>query len=190
MTFVLRALARLAAFLVLLALAVLSLMVALVVLLPALAEAFGLLALREVTGAYLAALDAPGTVAVASLLAGLCAVLVALLLLIGALAPARDRLVVSDDGQAGRLAARRRALAHVAEALVAGVAGVTAVKAKVRPSRRGRGGRLAVATDHTRSESPDDVRREAEAALAPLAEGFSLKTRVRPRIADAGARVE
>lgn len=190
MVLVLRALARLAAFLVCLALAALSLLIALVTVLPALAEAFGLVALRGATADYLAALAAPGTAAVVSLLAGLCAVLVALLLLVGALAPAREWLVVSDDGQGGRLAARRRALAHLAEALVAGVAGVTEVRAKVRPSRRGRGGRLDVATTHTRAESPDEVRSEAEAALAPLAQGFSLKTRVRPRIADPGGRVE
>ena len=190
MVLVLRAIARLAAFLVLLALALLALVVALVALLPSLAEAFGLIALREAAGAYLAALEAPGEVALMSLLSGLAAVLAALLLLVGALSRAREPLVVSDEGRDGRLAARRRPLSQMAEALVGGDTGVTAANARVRPARKGRGGRLDVSASHSRTESAGDIERDAAAALAPLAEGFGLRTRVRPRVADSGHRVE
>lgn len=190
MVLLLRAIARLVAFLVLLALAALGLIVALVTLLPALGDAFELTALRETAGEYLGQLEAGGPVALVSLLAGLLAVLAGLLLLVGALAPAREPLVVADEGRDGRLAARRRPLGQMAEALVAGVRGVTATKARVRPARKGRGGRLNVSASHTRSESGADIQRETVAALAPLADGFGLRTRVRPRAADSGSRVE
>jgi len=78
----------------------------------------------------------------------------------------------------------------MAESLVSGVAGVTGAKARVRPARKGRGGRLDVSASHTRNESAEEIERDAAAALAPLAEGFGLRTRVRPRVADAGQRVE
>ena len=190
MVLALRAIARLAAFLVLVALALLALAVALVSLLPSLAEAFGLVALRESVGSYLTALEAPGEIALASLLSGLAAVLAGLLLLVGALARAREPLVVSDEGRDGRLAARRRPLSQMAEALVAEVTGVTAVRARVRPARKGLGGRLDVSASHSRQESPGEIEREAAAALAPLAEGFGLRTRVRPRVAESGQRVD
>jgi len=190
MVLILRAIARLAAFLVLLALALLGLVVALVALVPSLGEAFGLIGLREATGAYLTELEAPGELALVSLLSGLAAVLAGLLLLVGALAPGREPLVVADEGSGGRLAARRRALSQMAESLVSGVAGVTGAKARVRPARKGRGGRLDVSASHTRNESTEEIERDAAAALAPLAEGFGLRTRVRPRVADAGQRVE
>lgn len=190
MVLALRAIGRLAAFLVLLALALLGLVVALVALLPALAGAFGLTELRDTVGAYLAQLEAPGEIALVSLLSGLAAVLAGLLLLVGALAPGREPLVVADEGRDGRLAARRRPVGQMAESLVAGVRGVTATKARVRPARKGRGGRLDVSASHTRDESAEEIRRDGEAALAPLADGFGLSARVRPRVADAGKRVE
>ena len=190
MILILRAIARLVAFLLLLALALLGLVVALVALLPSLGEGFGLVALRETTGSYLSELEAPGEIALVSLLSGLAAVLAGLLLLVGALAPGREPLVVAEEGGDGRLAARRRALAQMAESLVGGVSGVTGAKARVRPARKGRGGRLDVSASHTRNESAEEVERDATTALAPLADGFGLRTRVRLRVADAGQRVE
>ena len=63
MVVLLRALARLAAFLVLLALAALGLVIALVSLLPSLGPAMGLTDARDAAGSYLAQLESPGPIA-------------------------------------------------------------------------------------------------------------------------------
>lgn len=198
MVLLLRTLARLVTLLLLAALALAGLALALfsigggqsAVSLPELARYVQLPELREEVGAYLAQLEDDGSVAAYSALAGAAAVLAGVLLLVGALAPRRERLVVLEEGENGRLAARRRTLSHVAEALAEQARGVTEARARVRPSRWNGGRRLTVQATRPRSSSPQLAEEKAAHELAPLAEEFGLKPRVRSKLGTGKARVE
>ena len=190
MVVLLRALARLATFLLLLALAAVALIVAVVSILPSLGPAMGLTDARDAAGAYLAQLESPGPIAVKSALYALLAALTALLLLIGALARPRQSLVILEESSDGVLAARKRALAQMAAALTERVRGVTATRVKVRTDRKGRHGRLEVQASHPRATDPGEVEHGTTSALAPLSDGLGLSTRVRPRVGGSGQRAE
>ena len=144
--------------------------------LPGLARLVHLGELRIQVGKLLDDLAGPGPVAGITVLCGLGAIAVGLLLLVGMLWPRRERLVVLEATAQGTLAARRRVLGRVAGALAEQARGVTATKVKVRPGRW-RAGRLS-------------VRQRTELALAALTEAFGLRARVQPRLARRGRRVE
>jgi uncharacterized protein DUF6286 len=158
--------------------------------LPGLAEHIGLVEVEETVGDYLDQLEADGPLAKASALAGAGAVLAGLLLLLGVLAPRRERLVVFDDGEAGRLAARRRTLARVAEALAEQARGVTEAKARVRPRGRLRKGRLRVRVSHPRKYRDSEVEERVLSAVSPLVDSSGLKPRVEARVGKGRAEVE
>jgi hypothetical protein len=186
----LRALAHLVSFVVLAALAATGLVVAAFCLeggrdglsLPALARHAHLPQVRHDVGRFLHVLEAGGPVAKLSALAGAAAVALGVLLLIGTLRRRGDRLAVLEEGDEGTLAARRRALAAVASALVEQIRGISQTRARVRPRRRGRGGRVVVRIDRPRGAASEDAARErAESALSPLADAFALRPRIRVR---------
>jgi Family of unknown function (DUF6286) len=158
--------------------------------LPGLAEHIRLVEVEETVGDYLDQLEADGPLAKASALAGAGAVLAGLLLLLGVLAPRRERLVVFDDGEAGRLAARRRTLARVAEALAEQARGVTEAKARVRPRGRLRKGRLRVRVSHPRKYRDSEVEERVLSAVSPLVDSSGLKPRVEARVGKGRAKVE
>ncbi len=194
----LRAVARLVTFALLVVLAVCGLAIAVFAIgwsrtgdfnLPGLARLVHLDYLREQVGELLHDLAAPGAVAGITLLCGLGALAVGLWLLVGALWPRRERLVVLDKSEEGTLAARRRVLGRVASALAEQTRGVTATKVRVRPGRR-RGGRVAVRADYSRTQEPRQVRQRTQLELAPLTDTFGLRTRVQPRLGRRGRRVE
>lgn len=194
----LRALARLVTFLLLLALSITGLAVAIFSIrgddrplsLPALADNVRLPQLRDTVGDFFAQLEAPGNVALLSLLAGAAAVLLGVLLLVGALSSRKERLVVLERNEAGTLAARRRPLGQVAAALAEQARGVVTTSVKVRTRRRGRGGRVEVTALHPRDASPDEVRSAAGESLASLTGPFGLRSRIRPQLGERGARVQ
>ena len=93
--------------------------------------------LRGTTAHWLAQLEAHGSVAVIAGLCGLGAILLGLVLLVGIFVPRRERLVTLASGEGGTLAARRRALAHVATALVEPLTAITSTRVRVRPRRTG-----------------------------------------------------
>jgi hypothetical protein len=198
MVLILRAIDRLIALLLLLALALLGLATAIFSIqgdaralsLPTLARHFHLPQLRELVDDFLSHLEAGGPVAWVSVGGGVAAIALGVLLLIGALAPRRERLVVLEQNGEVRLAARRRALAQIAGALVEQVRGVTDERTRVRPRRVGRGGRLKVAAYHSRTFSSPEIEQRTSAAVAPLADAFSLRLRVRARRGKGKARVE
>lgn len=198
MILLLRTLTRLITFLLLLALAVFGGAVAVFSIgggsgtfsLPGLAELIGLPVLRDDAGMLLRAVEAGGPIALVTALAALGAIVVGLLLLIGAFAPRRERLVVLEQDDSGTLAARRRPLARAAAALAEGTRGVTATRVRVRPRRRGRGGKLRVRASHPRTADPDQVRTAATSALEPLTGAFGLKATVEPKLGEAGQRVQ
>jgi hypothetical protein len=197
MILLLRALARLVAFVLLAGLAACGAAVAIFSVgpsrtgdfsLPGLARLADLGGLRRRVGELLSDLAGPGPVAAIAVLCGLGALALGLLLLLGALWPPRERLVILERGEQGTLAARRRALGRAAGALAEQAQGVTASKVRVRPGRR-RGGRLAVRATHSRAQAPEDVRRGAILALAPLTGAFGLHARVQARLGQHRGRV-
>ncbi|HEV2820008.1 MAG TPA: hypothetical protein VGW11_05825, partial [Solirubrobacteraceae bacterium] len=156
MILTLRALARVVTVLLPATLAVVGLVVAIASVgsgedfsLPWLAELIGLPSLEQAVGDWLRSLETDGPVAVVAALCGVGAVLLGLALLAGVLVPRRERLVTLHSGDEGDIAAKRRALAHVGEALVQGAGGVTRAHVRARPRRRS-GGRLHVTAHRTR----------------------------------------
>jgi hypothetical protein len=194
----LRAIARLVTFVLLIILAACGLAIAVFSIgesrnrdfsLPGLARLVHLGGLRDQIGELLHDLAGPGPVAAITALCGIGAVALGLLLLVGALWPRRERLVILQRSEEGTLAARRRVLARVAAALAEQTRGVTAIKVKVTAGRR-HGGRVSVRADHSRTQQPQDVRQRSQLALAPLTESFGLRTRITPRLGQRGRRVE
>lgn len=193
---ILRALARLVTFLLLVALAVAGLAVAVFSIggsgdlsLPGLAGILGLPGAETAVGNRLETLEAAGPLELASGLAGLAAMLLGGLLLVGALTRAREHLLLLREGRDGKLQARRRAFSQVASTLVEQDRGVSRAKVKVRPGRRGRGGRMSVKAVHPVTADPAEIERAAASALTPLTEAFGLRARVKSEV-DTGQRVQ
>ncbi len=196
---VLRPLVRLIGFLWLLALALAGLGVALYCVdgLISLRSArpdrlVGLASVHRRVGRLLDQLAAPGSLAGLSLLCGIAAIIVGVLLLIGILRRPRERLVLLDpDESSGVLAARRSALRDMIRALTRQTRGVTNVKRpKLRPARRGTGGRFTVKIAHARSTDARELQRSTGEALRPISEPFALKARVRVRLGERAERVQ
>lgn|GEM_PF-1338774 len=193
----LRALTRLTAFVLLLALAALGLATAVFSIqgdsrtlsLPKLAGHLRLPRLDGIVGDYLASLERSGPTAWVSVGAGAAAVAIGLALLVGVLAPRRERLLVlEDEADGSRLAARRRPLRQIAGTLVEQERGVTVAKTRLRPSRWGSGGRLRLTAFHPRNRKPEEIAASASLAVEPLAKAFRLRTRVRARLGERGRR--
>lgn len=196
MLLVLRALARLVTFLLLVVLAAAGLCVAVFSLqggddplsLANLAELLRLPGLRDDVGDYLSQLEADGPLATVSALAGAAAVLVSVLLLVGALALRRERMLVLDEGDEGRIVARPKAFEQLA-AVAAEESGATRARAKLHVRRGGHAGRLDLSLAQPRTERPPDVEQRASTALAPLVTPFRVEPRIRAIVAAKGARV-
>ena len=156
---------------------------------PGLAELIGLPDLGVTLDRFLAGLESSSAIQAVPAVAGLGAILLGVLLIAGALTPARERLLSLDHSEEGALAARRRPLAHLASALAERTEGVTAAKVRVRPGRR-RGGRVTVVADRTRLASSPDVCAGVRTALDPLTGPFGLKPRIRTRDPQRGRRVQ
>ena len=198
MILLLRGIARLVAFLLLVVLAVCALAVAVASIggeggggfgIPGLAELVRLPQLQDLVRGLFEQVEGSGGAQAIPALAGLGAVLLGLLLLVGALWPRRERLVSLESGPEGTLAARRRALGQVAAALAEQSRGVTAAKVRVRPRRGRRGGRLELRAVHPRSSEAKEVERQATGLFEPLTGPFSFRAKVRPRLGGPGARV-
>lgn len=145
--------------------------------------------LRDTVGDWLGRLEADGGVALLGVVAGVGAVALGLLLLAGLLVPRRERLVTLESDGESTITARRRALAAVARALAEQARGVTRAKARVRPRRR-RGAKLRVRVDRTRPTPAKEVRDAVRAQLEPVTGSLPLVTRVRTRLGTGSARVE
>lgn len=190
MILLLRGLARLVTFLLLLALAAAGLAVLVGVFdLSWATSTLGLPRLRDTVGSWFDALAADGPVAVFSALGAAAAILLGVLLLVGLLVPPRERLVELESTDAGALTARRRPLSQLATALTDRVRGVTESQVKVRPNRRS-GGRVEVRADLPRTAEADPVRDAITERLTVLTEPFKLASRVRTRRGDRGSRVQ
>ncbi|MDP9400464.1 MAG: DUF6286 domain-containing protein [Actinomycetota bacterium] len=192
-----RLLVRVLSFLLLLALALLGLTIAIFSIqggtgtlsLAGLADLVGLSAVGDEVGGFLRRLES-GEQGLLTMLAGLGAILLGLLLLLGIFTPARERLLsLPGRGGDGRVGARRRPLAQAATTLVEQARGVSGAHVRVRPGRSS-GGRLTVRAEHTLRADPDEVRQAVEERVRPLAEPFGLRTKVQTRLGGAGSRVQ
>jgi len=185
----LRVLVRLVSFLLLVVLSLLGLAVAVTAIDPGgIAGLVRLPALRDTVGAWFDELAGDGPFAKWTLVGGVAAVLLGLLLLVGALVPRRERLVTLSSNRHGSIAARRRAVAAVAQTLAEQVGGVTEAKVKVRPRRRG-GGKLRVRAARPRPASAREVERGVKSQLEPLTGPFRLRASIQSRVGGRGSRV-
>lgn len=142
---------------------------------------------RTETGRFLDQLQAPGHVAILSLLCGVAAVIAGLALLRGLLAPPRERIAVLEHDPSGNLGARRRALAQMLGAIAGYPAEIREVdRVKVRLKRRGSGGRVTLDAIRELDSDESSAKRSLGQALDPVAEPFGLRARVRTRLPGAG----
>lgn len=189
MVFILRALAALIGLLLLVVLAAAGLAAAIFSLqaadgtlsLSQLASLLSLQDVRDSVGGWLTGLEASGPVAVVAALSGAGAVLLGLGLLIGALIPRRERLLIIERPPRGVLSAKRRAAASALQDLAQQPRVVLAAKVRVRPRRRTIGGRARVTLVHAQTPEPGRVLAAARGASEPLAEQLSLRLRLRRR---------
>lgn len=149
--------------------------------LPSLVSDVHLASLRDSVGHWLARLQAHGSTATVAALSGAGAILLGVVLLVGALVPRRERLVVLQDGPDGVIAARRRALSQGALILAESPRPILAAKVRARPRRGQPGGTLRVRVWPVEESPGDEAARSAIAALAPLTEPLMLRARVRAR---------
>lgn len=154
---------------------------------PGLAESLGLATLRDEVGGLLTRVETPGPVAILTLIAAVAVIGLGVGLIYGALSRSRPGVVVVSADQRGRVAARRRALERIAAALVDRVEGVSSERVRVRPARRGPGGRLTVNTSRAQTLSAEAADSSTEAALAPLAAETQLEVTVRSQTSERAA---
>lgn len=188
----LKALAGLLAFLLLLALALAGLAAAIFSIagegatlsLGQLAEWLRLPGLRDGVGAWLGRLEDDDVPDAWSLLGGLAAVLTGLLLLAAVFGRRRPRAVALEP--TGHLKARRRALADVASDLARRAPGVSAARARVRGRRQAV---VAVDAAHTPQVTSEEAREAVDRTMSDLAAPGTLRPRVRTRLGDGGERL-
>jgi hypothetical protein len=181
--FALRILARLVGFAMLLVIAVGGIVVAVFCLrggdatlsFTHLASLLSLDDFRDTVGTWLASLEADGPVAALAALCGLGAVLLGIGLLVGALVPRRERLLIISRGARGDITARRRAVASALGNLAERPREVLGAKARVRPNRTRPGGRARIKMTRAAGTDERPAAEEARAELAGLGEGMSLK---------------
>ena len=186
MILLLRALVRLLGFVLLVALALVGLGVALAALLG---DKLGVQLEGSSVSRWLESLEGDGTQVLEAVIGG-GMVLLGLLLLIGALAPRRERRAVLEQGEHGTLDARRRPLAQMFTALAERTRGVTHAKAKLRLGRRAHHGRLVLRAERPRTAESATVRESVQSAIGELAAAFGLKTRVQAPLGRRGRRVQ
>lgn len=186
MILLLRGLLRLLGFLLPIALALLGLGF---VLAASLGDWLGLRLEGSGVSRWLERLEGNGTQALEGVIGG-GMVLLGLLLLIGALAPLRERRAVLEEGEHGTLDARRRALTQLFTALAERTRGVTRAKAKLRLGRRPRHGRLLLRAERPRTAESTTVREAVRSEVRELGDAFGLKIRVQAPLGRRGRRVQ
>jgi len=154
-----------------------------------LASLLSLHGVRDSVSGWLTGLEADGPVAVVAALSGAGAVLLGLGLLIGALVPRRERLLIIERSAQGVLSAKRRAAASALGDLVQQPRVVLAAKVRVLPRRRAIGGRARVKLVHAQTAEASRVLAAARGASEPLAEQLSLRLRTRRRAPRRAPRV-
>jgi hypothetical protein len=182
----LRALVRLLGFLLLIALALVGLGFAVAALFG---DQLGVQLEGSAVSRWLERLEGDGTQGLEAVIGG-GMVLLGLLLLIGALAPRRERRAVLEQDEHGTLDARRRPLAQMFTALAERTRGVTHARAKLRLGRRAHHGRLVLRAERPRTIESAAVRKSVQSEVGELAAAFGLKTRIQAPLGRRGRRVQ
>lgn len=131
--------------------------------------------LRDTVGPWLESLEADGPAAALAVLCGLGSILLGIGLLIGALAPRRERLLIIKRDAHGDISARRRATANALADLADRPREILGAKVKVRPNRRRPGGRARIKLVRAAGTDDRPVAEESRRDLEGLGEGMSLK---------------
>jgi hypothetical protein len=147
---------------------------------------------RRGVGHFLTQVSSPGVTAALALLCGLGAMALGGLIILGLLAPRRQRLAILErDASGATVAARPGVLRDMARALAEQTEGATSVKRpRLRLSRRGQGGQLRISAARARSEDHADLARALEDRLTPISEPFDLRARVSTQPGRSGDRVQ
>jgi hypothetical protein len=149
-----------------------------------LASLISLPGLRDKIGPWLESLEADGPVAALAVLCGAGAVLLGIGLMVGALVPRRERVLIVDRTDRGTIAARRRATGSALADLAERPREVLSAKTKVRPNRSRAGGRARLKLIEAAGTDERPKAEQARTELKDLAEALSLKlqtARRRPR---------
>ncbi len=190
--FLLRLLAAVVAFLLLVAIAVGGIVVAIFCIrggtatlsLHHLASLISLPGLRDKVGPFLESLEADGPVAALAALCGAGTVLLGIGLIVGALVPRRERILIVERSDRGTIAARRRAAGSALADLAEKPREVLSAKAKVSPNRSRTGGRARLKLTESAGTDERPKAEQARTDLKDLSTALSLKLQTvsrRPR---------
>lgn len=156
--------------------------------LAALAGHLRLPQLRADTGRFLTQLTAPGPVALVAAVCGAGAVLLGLVLLLGAWTRPRPRRIVLARTTDGSLGALRRPLSRTLTARLVKHDEVQQARTRARPRRRGAGGRIRVTARAAAGTERRQARTVARAESARWLQGLPLQIRVSSRRPSRSAR--
>jgi hypothetical protein len=181
--FLLRLLAAVLGFLLLVVIAVGGIVVAIFCLrgdsatlsLDHLASLISLPDLRDKIGPFLESLEADGPAAALAALCGAGAILLGIGLLVGALVPRRERVLIVERGDRGTIAARRRAAADALADLAERPREILSAKAKVSPNRKRAGGRARIKLTEAAGTDERPQAERSRAELDQLGTSLSLK---------------
>ena len=145
--------------------------------------------LRDDIATLLDRLTAHGPVAVVAALAGLGAVLLGVVMVVGALLRTRQRAFTLSADDAASIGAQRRALAQVAGALAEQPAAIRRARARARPWRRRIGGRLKVRAEYwAQTSTKEEATAAVRESLSGLTDSLPLELRIRVRAHSEPAR--
>jgi hypothetical protein len=131
--------------------------------------------LRDKVGPFLESLEADGPVAALAALCGVAAMLLGIGLLIGALVPRRERVLVVERTDRGTITARRRAVAGALSDLAGRPREILSAKAKVSPNRKRTGGQARIKLTEAAGTDERPQASRARAELDELGDSLSLK---------------
>jgi hypothetical protein len=149
-----------------------------------LASLLSLPGLRDKVGPFLEGLEADGPVAALAALCGAGGVLLGIGLLIGALVPRRERVLIIERSDRGTISARRRAAGNALVDLAERPREVIGVKARISPNRSRTGGRARLRLTEAAGTDERPQAEQARTDLKDLAAALSLKLQTvsrRPR---------
>jgi hypothetical protein len=144
--------------------------------------------LRDKVGPFLSSLEADGPVAALAALCGAGAILLGIGLLVGALMPRRERILVVERSDRGTIAARRRAVGNALADLAERPREVIGAKAKVSPNRKRTGGRARLKLTEAAGTDERPKAEQARTDLKDLASALSLKLQTSSRRPRRGGR--
>lgn len=144
--------------------------------------------LRDKIGPFLESLEADGPAAAFAALCGAGAIALGVGLIVGAVVPRRERVLVISREDRGTIAARRRALGNALADLAEKPREIIAAKAKVSPNRSRTGGRARLKLTEAAGTDERPKAEQARADLGDLAESLSLKLQTVRRSPRRGGR--